>query len=798
MRRRVTVGRGGARRVFASTTTLGIDPLTQEGKGLLVLYFDDPPWMTPWKEAFRFPEVGGELVEPLLMPAMPTMVSLAENGVRFRHFLNSPVCSPGRASGLTGVEPEAHGIGVVNTVDAAGALVEFGDAGFQFPTWPQVLEANGVRTGVVGKLHLSLASSDTNPVTGGPGLGFSVLERLGFGYASVTLRNLNQQPRPTTPTTNPKTENAGNGNYYEFCHLGAEQSELGNYGAFDEVVDPGDDSLYNTRFLFERAAEFTQQFGPDDRWCLYLPLNFAHSPFDAPPQDLVTTPEYTEASPLGGSATAFTRQMAMTEAMDRLLGEFLDGLPAGVREGLTIIVIADNGIDGPFARSAVNNHGFALGDGTGGTLDWTSLIAADAVPGRNGRFKQSIFRMGTFAQCLISGPDIAAPGEWRAPVCGMVDLAATICDYFGLTMPTQGKSLWPLVRGLESDGDFAEARRMQYFRPNGSISAVPHAPAYDAGTTYNPGDVVFYERAVRRWQGTLPVTGLDPNTNGGPNAWYVLGYADRRVEARLSGIQVDSGPIVNGVFSLIRFIADDVDLYEDLLFRMTDGNGEPVDLFEFAPLDTAVEYAAHYAAMLGFLGATTPPLINVALQTRSRDGTLGLLPVDANGFVPMRSRNGLAGLLEQDSGGIRLRLRNGGTEIIPLVPLTQTYFLPVRNAAGTLSGMPASSGGLTLAARTRNGGGTTLATPDRKLTVRQRNGATLEIPLVTTIVDGGGPSPTALTVRRSDGTADEIGKNMAGHIPARTRSGTATQLLVTSDTVTLRLRSGATTSIALA
>ena len=98
-------------------------------------------------------------------PPTPNIDSIATAGVRFTNCWGSPVCSPMRASFLTGRYPARHGIGnVVGAVN--GPELEDSEV-----TLPEALVSAGISTALVGKWHLDANPPDPNS----PALN-------GFGY----------------------------------------------------------------------------------------------------------------------------------------------------------------------------------------------------------------------------------------------------------------------------------------------------------------------------------------------------------------------------------------------------------------------------------------------------------------------------------------------------------------------------------------------------------------------------------------------------------------------------------------
>ncbi len=130
----------------------------------------------------------------------PTLDRLARTGTLFSNFFCvSPVCSPARASILTGRIPSQHGVhdwiragSATDEPDKGGRLIEYlaGQTGYS-----DVLAANGYTCGISGKWHMG----DSHH----PQKGFSFWEVHARG-GCIRSRATSATPSPTTAWSSSK------------------------------------------------------------------------------------------------------------------------------------------------------------------------------------------------------------------------------------------------------------------------------------------------------------------------------------------------------------------------------------------------------------------------------------------------------------------------------------------------------------------------------------------------------------------------------------------------------------------
>jgi N-acetylglucosamine-6-sulfatase len=162
----------------------------------------------------------GALGHPWLQGRTPHMDRMVRNGAHFRNaFVTSSLCSPSRASILTGLYMHTHRV-----TDNFSALDP------AFPTFPRLLQQNGYRTAFIGKWHMGGSSDSPQP---------------GFDHW-FSFRGQGEYRDP------------------EVNRNGARQRERGDM----------------TEILTSEAARFIEQ-NAGRPFCLYLSHKAVHAPFQA-------------------------------------------------------------------------------------------------------------------------------------------------------------------------------------------------------------------------------------------------------------------------------------------------------------------------------------------------------------------------------------------------------------------------------------------------------------------------------------------------------------------------------------
>lgn len=359
------------------------DPTPTAPNFVVVLTDDQGPWATPW----QMPEL-----------RMPRLEELAAESLRLdRFYCASPVCSPARASLLTGRVPSAHGVHdwLVGERSPDAYPDHYLDGQ---PTTPEVLAGAGYECWLSGKWHVG------DSRTPAPGFSGWYAHRFGGG------------PYVGAPV----------------WRDGVEASE----------------PRYLTEAITDEALAFLA--GRDPRRPFYLQVNYTapHDPWlQGHPErytgqyagcDFPSVPRE-ERHPWsqdrhhfdGAYADPVPRLVgycASLTAVDDGLGRLLDHLAdAGVRENTVVIFLSDNGF------SCGHRGLWGKGNGTWPLNFWDNSVRVPAV---------------------VSVPG-GAVGVTES-LASATSLHATICDLAGVRPPADawgaGESFAPLLRGEDAAG----------------------------------------------------------------------------------------------------------------------------------------------------------------------------------------------------------------------------------------------------------------------------------------------------------------------------------------------------------
>lgn len=593
----------------------------QYGRHFLIVLVDDMGPIGPFSYLHNIEQApapdGAATTTSNLVPYMPRVSALAESGVRFGSVRAAPVCSPTRASIMSGQYPFVHGLGTIARADTggkddAGGLNEFLDPGYETATIFSVLAAHDptIKLGFIGKTHLSTSPFEDDPAqlfyNGDAGIGWEVLARIadasGIEYIKSQLRNPAQKPVPP----NPYDTGASLGSYRRYFSNDA-PNNVDYYSAYPDA------DTYQTTYCFDAAIDFfTQAHTEGRRGFCYCALSACHGPFfpqlerDFPPLDLVYTQEYLdkrEAAVGGGQNSIWHTYQAMHECVDAELGRFLDTIPAEVRARLTVLFISDNGIENNGIKTGADDFGKVYPE------PWPSIFALEdsGAP----QMKTSVKHWGTHVQAIMAGPGQFQPG---LPAAGqaldipidVVDIPSTVAAYFGAPWPngTPSRSFLSAFWYGQSLEDRIAVRDYQWseqFRPTGDWTRVRDG----------------------YWEGKLH-DGEQINTQLDQGLWLWI---------------TDLEPA--GRFALVRLYDTSVfpPVPTDYVYHHLDETGAQVDLSELTPLAYGAgdPYEDHYARLVerfdellggGTVGEST------SLPVELEDASDGRIDLDDAGDFP--------------------------------------------------------------------------------------------------------------------------------------------------------------------
>ncbi len=270
-----------------------------------------------------------------IKPNTPNLNSIRDAGLMFTNFWAYPICSPTRASIITGK------YGYRTDVKWADDPLE---------NYENILQdyinketANTYSTAIIGKWHLSGNDSSVDP------------EIYGIDHFAGLMRGTVQD-------------------YYQW--------RLTEGGAGTLQTE------YITKVFTDLSIDWIN--GQDKPWFLWLAYNAPHTPFHVPPSEMHTQgdlPTYDEG------LDAMPYYMAAIEAMDFQIGRLIDNIPKDELENTVIIFIGDNGspnqvaqfpysdksVKGSLYQGGVNVPMFISGEGVSRAGEDNSLICSTDI-----------------------------------------------------------------------------------------------------------------------------------------------------------------------------------------------------------------------------------------------------------------------------------------------------------------------------------------------------------------------------------------------------------------------------------
>jgi N-acetylglucosamine-6-sulfatase len=331
----------------------------------------------------------GVLGHPWLQGHTPHLDRLLRGGVHFRNaFVTSSLCSPSRASILTGLYMHAHRV-----------FDNFSPLDPKLPTFPTLLKQSGYRTGFFGKWHMGGDSDEPQP-------GFD--DWLSFrGQGEYNNPPVNRNGRPEKVTG------------------------------------------YMSDVLGESAARFIRT-NAKQPFCLYLSHKAVHYPFQPPkrhvglfagkavpkPPSMLYKEEFYQQLPEWVKRRRFTRH-----GVDGLFGHTstFDDAYRGYCQCLKSVDESVGQVLNALDESGLLNDTLVVYMGDNGYM-WGEHGLVD----KRAMYEPSI-RVPLIAHC----PDLAPPGRAVNQMALNLDLAPTFLDAAGLRPPVawHGRSLIRLLSG---------------------------------------------------------------------------------------------------------------------------------------------------------------------------------------------------------------------------------------------------------------------------------------------------------------------------------------------------------------
>lgn len=402
-------------------------------------------------------------------PAMPTIDSIAEAGVRFRNTWSMPECSPGRSALMTGRYPLRNDIyQAIGPNDLANSQVSPWEM-----TVAKVLKGAGYESGMFGKFHL--AGPENNEA------GNATPAQLGWDYfygwtgglpGSIDTTAGGIAPAGTYSCGFVPEESEPNGAYYGACYVpepgGASCTEITGTDhagssaglqcltrggilvpnaaceatppaglVFDRenahyvsplVVNAGGEveeaTLLDPRargfrstIEIDAAIDWINSRSDEQPWMATVSFSSPHTPLHPPPAHLLR-------SGIGGSLTADCtdpiNQRRITDAL-------IEALDTELARLLVETGIATEAPDGNLVYDPAASDAMVIVVGDNGSFGPTVKLPFDAT-----RAKGSAYQTGIWVPLIVSGPLVEQPGRDVEHMVNSVDVFGLFAEIAGV------------------------------------------------------------------------------------------------------------------------------------------------------------------------------------------------------------------------------------------------------------------------------------------------------------------------------------------------------------------------------
>lgn len=450
--------------------------------------------------------------------ATPRIDRLCAEGVAFtRAYCQNPICTPSRASFLTGLYPSA------NHVNHNG-LAQFPAPMSEHLVTRRLAEEAGYRCGLVGKLHIATAFAGEEP-------------RTRDGYTDWRYSH------------GPCQENPQHNQYQQWLReQGVDlddvfvRNDRGVHASYRADADP---RLHQSTWCAEQAIERLSAYGEaDGPWLLSVNFFDPHPPFDAPDaccegidaealkpakwtakeqarqQRMVAGGLWMEQAPreMSGSGEIRRRYAGAVSLIDAQVGRILDALEASGQAAHTVVIF-------------MSDHGELVGD--------------RGMCGKGCRFYDELTRV----PLIVRWPGRFDAGRRVDELVELVDLKPTLLELAGLEAGwTHGRSLRGYLEPDSADPAPRQTVRCEYLDTlNMSMPEHPerHTPVYGLMIRDDRYKLSRYPRPGRAALGELFDLHRDPDEMHDRYDDPALAEVRHRLEAGLFDdfvLQSDPGP----------------------------------------------------------------------------------------------------------------------------------------------------------------------------------------------------------------------------------------------------------------